>query len=79
MTLTEKLNRPASGDELLVIGFGMLGFGVLYRLYWVQLGGFMLFFAGILTLKPIKADEDEGGGQQGKGEGPENPLDRPPS
>ena len=78
MGIRAVLGREASGEELMVIGFGMCAYGMWARLYWFELGGFMLFFAGVLTLKPVKDETEEEGGLQGDGGDSENPLGRPP-
>lgn len=77
MSIRAVLDRKASGEELMVIGFAMCAYGMWMKEYWFELGGFMLFFCGVLSLTPIK-DEKEEGGRQGDGGESENPLGRPP-
>lgn len=72
------LDRKASGEELMVIGFGMCAAGMLFKEYYFTIGGFALFLGGVLTLRPIEVEKEEGGRQE-EGERTENPLGRPPS
>lgn len=71
------LDKPVPGDYLMLIGFGMCALGMWYREFYMEIGGFALFLAGVFTLKPIEGEKEEGGRQE-EGEESENPLGHPP-
>lgn len=54
------LDRKASGEELMVIGFGMCGLGMWFGEFYFEIGGFALFLAGVLCLSPIGEKREEG-------------------
>ncbi len=73
MSIRTVLDREVSGEELMTLGFAMCAGGLWFKYYWIELSGFMFFFIGVLSLKPLEGEGEEEG-HQGKGETPENPL-----
>lgn len=52
------LKKQVSEDYVLVLGFGMMSLGFFAHLYWIIMGGFMIFFLGTMNL-PLKHQDPD--------------------
>jgi hypothetical protein len=46
----QRSELTVSSEVVMVIGLGMSFLGLFTKMYWWQLGGFMLFYLGVMTL-----------------------------
>jgi len=48
-----------SSELLMLIGFVWCLLGFMFKQFWWELGGFMLLYMGVMTLVPVRNEEED--------------------
>ena len=51
------MKRTMSADSVMVLGFIMMTGGLVFALFWLTFGGFLLFFMAVMSIPPNSTEE----------------------